>query len=184
MHSGKQKTEWGHFFFFLTHETGAYSFKRRFKEILFFLLLCHNFLLMAPSFIDALNLFCRATTRPCGSDRVSGKRGRGPGEKSSPPVASAGLLLQLGLPWQQLHFCKQCHRKGPYVYANRYIDCVIVQPICSANLHKLYWIKQLQIPCRPTMPAQEVEIWWAEKIFAFCVTFRLTLQRCKLPSTD
>lgn len=41
---------------------------------------------------------CRAAERPSGSDRVSGKRGCGPGEKAPPAVAAAGLLLQLGLP--------------------------------------------------------------------------------------
>lgn len=61
VHSGKQKTQWGHFFFFNSWElfTGAYSFKRQFKETLFSLL-CHNFLLMAPTFIDALNRFLQS----------------------------------------------------------------------------------------------------------------------------
>lgn len=92
---------------------------RVFRNVSFFKL-CGRW---RPRFADALLSFsfCRAAERPCGSDSLSGKRGCGPGEKPPPAVAPAGLLLQLGLPWQQLRLCKQWCGKGLYVQAHCYI---------------------------------------------------------------
>lgn len=83
--------------------------------------------------------FYRAAERPCGSDSVSGKRGCGPGEKPPPAVASAGLLLQLGLPWQQLRLCKQWRGKGPYVQAHRCVGCVVVPAPPKICINHMEW---------------------------------------------
>lgn len=43
---------------------------------------------------------------------MPGKRGCGSREKPASPVLFAELLLQLGIPGQQLCLWKLCHRKG------------------------------------------------------------------------
>lgn len=102
---------------------------------------------------------CRAAERPCGSDSVSGKRGCGPGEKPPPAVAPAGLLLQLGLPRQQLRLWKQWRREGLYVRAHRYVGCDTVPT--NANLHKSYQVRQL---VSANAGLDEVWHWLGERI--------------------